>query len=136
MYLHSFTALQACYYHLFSAWKVFKYKVFFWSVFSCIQSEYRKTWTKKNSVFGRFSRSVSEVLSPFLIRNDATTSFYFWFQLLFWQYLSANVIVESCWRIYQEHFTLTGRELLIVKLQGHFFDLNVLQLLNKKKNWK
>ena len=30
---------------------------FFWSVFSCIQSEYRKIRTRKNSVFGRFLRS-------------------------------------------------------------------------------
>ena len=28
----------------------------FWSVFSCIQSEYRKKWTRNNSVFGHFSR--------------------------------------------------------------------------------
>ena len=30
---------------------------FSWSVFSCIQSEYRKIQTRKNSVFGHFSRS-------------------------------------------------------------------------------
>ena len=30
---------------------------FFWSVFSCIQSEYRKIQTRKNFVFGYFSRS-------------------------------------------------------------------------------
>ena len=27
------------------------------SVFSCIQTEYKKIWTRKNSVFGQFSRS-------------------------------------------------------------------------------
>ena len=41
---------------------------FFWSVFSCIrtdgvnlriQSEYRKIWTRNNSVFGQFSRSAN-----------------------------------------------------------------------------
>ena len=31
---------------------------FLWLVFSCIQSEYRKVRTRKNSVFGHFSRSV------------------------------------------------------------------------------
>ena len=31
---------------------------FFWSAFSCIQSEYRKIRTKKNSIFGHFPRSV------------------------------------------------------------------------------
>ena len=29
------------------------------SVFSCIQSEYRKIWTRKNSVLGHFSRTAS-----------------------------------------------------------------------------
>ena len=36
---------------------------FFWFVFSCIQSEYRKARTRKNSVFGHFSRSVNLALS-------------------------------------------------------------------------
>ena len=34
----------------------------FWSVLSCIQTEYRKTKTRKNSVFGHFSRSVCRTL--------------------------------------------------------------------------
>ena len=42
---------------------------FFWSVFSCIRTEYRKIKTRKNSMFGRFSCSVlcyfSENLRPF-----------------------------------------------------------------------
>ena len=33
---------------------------FFWSVFSCIQSDYRKIRTRKNSVLGHFSCSVSQ----------------------------------------------------------------------------
>ena len=39
-----------------TAWNVSKYGVFFWSVFSCIRTEYRKIRTRKNSVFGHFSR--------------------------------------------------------------------------------
>ena len=31
---------------------------YFWSLFSCIQSEYKKIRTRNNSVFGHFSRSV------------------------------------------------------------------------------
>ena len=42
----------------FNAWKVSKYRVFFLSVFSCIQTEYRKIRTRKNSVCGHCSRSV------------------------------------------------------------------------------
>ena len=34
---------------------------YFWSVFSCIQSEYREIRTRNNSVFGHFSRSVCTV---------------------------------------------------------------------------
>ena len=33
---------------------------FFWSVFSCIQSEYSKIRTGKEYVFGRFSRSTNQ----------------------------------------------------------------------------
>ena len=32
-------------------------RMFFWSLFSCIQSEYRKIRIRKNSLFGHFSRS-------------------------------------------------------------------------------
>ena len=39
-------------------WKVSKYGVFSWSVFSRIQSECEKIRTRKSSVFGNFSRSV------------------------------------------------------------------------------
>ena len=48
-----------------TAWKVSKYRVFSWSVFSCIrteygdlriQSEYRNIRTRKNSVFGHFTQ--------------------------------------------------------------------------------
>ena len=35
-------------------WKIYFY---FWSVFSCVQSEYRKIRTRNNSVFRHFSRS-------------------------------------------------------------------------------
>ena len=39
--------------------KIVQKRSFFWFVFSCIQSEYRKIQTTKNSVFGQFSRSVN-----------------------------------------------------------------------------
>ena len=37
--------------------KTVQIRSFFWSLFSCIQSKYRKVWTRKNSVFEHFSRS-------------------------------------------------------------------------------
>ena len=39
--------------------KSIKIQSLFWSVFSCFLSEYRKTRTRKISVFGHFSRSVN-----------------------------------------------------------------------------
>ena len=55
----------------FTAWKVSRYRVFYWLMFSCIwtkygdlrvntriQFKYRKIWARKNSVFAQFSRSV------------------------------------------------------------------------------
>ena len=39
--------------------KSIQIRSFFWSVFSCIESEYREIRTRKNSVFGHFSRSGS-----------------------------------------------------------------------------
>ena len=51
-----------------TAWKVPKYGVFFWSVFSCIRTEYRKIRTRKNSVFGHFSRS-EKFWEKFLLRR-------------------------------------------------------------------
>ena len=49
--------------------KMVQIRSFFWSVFSCIQSEHRKIRTRKNSVFGHFSRSVqvSKILSEVII---------------------------------------------------------------------
>ena len=46
-------------YSLFSVYciKSAQSRSFFWSVFSCIHSEYRKIRTRKSSVFGQFSRS-------------------------------------------------------------------------------
>ena len=39
--------------------KSFQIQSFFWSVFSCIQFEYGEIQTRKNSVFGHFSRGAS-----------------------------------------------------------------------------
>ena len=37
--------------------KITQIRSCFWSVFSCIRTEYRKIQTRNNSVFGKFSRS-------------------------------------------------------------------------------
>ena len=45
---------------LFHSVKSIQMQSFFWSAFSWIQSEYRKIWNRKNSIFGHFSRSCSQ----------------------------------------------------------------------------
>ena len=54
---------------------------FFWAVFSCIRTEYRKIQTTKNSIFGHFSRS--EII--YGIRKEAILD-----PLLFNIYISDN----------------------------------------------
>ena len=44
---------------------------YFRSVFSCIRAEYRKIRTRNKSVFGRFSRSVSDQLTS--VSDNATS---------------------------------------------------------------
>ena len=41
----------------------FQIKKFFWSVFSCVLTEYGKIRTRKNSVFEQFSHSVHPYIS-------------------------------------------------------------------------
>ena len=45
---------------------------FFWSIYSCVQSEYRKIRTRKNSAFGHFSRTcqISKMELFVKITND------------------------------------------------------------------
>ena len=47
---------------------------FFWFVFSCIRTEYRKIQTRKNSVFGHFLRSSWHNLFIFSVLKS--TQFY------------------------------------------------------------
>ena len=48
------------------------WRSFFCSVFSCIQSEYRKIRNRKNSVFGHFSGSMQKILQDHLFTKAAT----------------------------------------------------------------
>ena len=77
---------------------------FFWSLFSCIQSEYRNRRTRNNSVFGHFSRSDS-----FAVNNLSNTIFdvshsFTLLQakcLLIWLMLNGNGWASGKLRIYQ-----------------------------------
>ena len=48
---------------------------YFWSVFSCFQSEHRKIRTRNNSVFGHFSRTLFSYLSDCQQKLKANTVF-------------------------------------------------------------
>ena len=77
---------------------------YFWSVFSCIQSEYRKTRTRKNSVFGHFSLSVS--LMDFVSRTDPTLVHLIYLEhvaadelvLLLYIFFSLNLFISYCFK--------------------------------------
>ena len=54
---------------------------YFWSVFSCIRTEYRKMRTRNNSVFGHFSRNVRSLLY-FLRKYESSRTFRPYFRLI------------------------------------------------------
>ena len=56
-----FNNLNDKFFHLHCV-KSVQIRAYFWSVFSCIRTEYRKILTRNNSVFGHFSRSVGQVM--------------------------------------------------------------------------
>ena len=87
------------------------WKLFFWSVFCSIQSEFTKIRTRKNSVFGHFSCIVSDpYCKAFLYRlasmlditwfvyKPATDTFKtasFWFFKFLWLFNIANKQIEQ-----------------------------------------
>ena len=79
-------------YHFVKSVQILSY---FWSVFSCIQSECRKMQTRNNSVLGHFSRNVLDAFYRRLCLEN-TTNFKFTYlmviQLLF---LASNLCQED-----------------------------------------
>ena len=57
--LKGFQTFWSTFPHLVHFVKTVQIRKIFWSVFSCIQSKYRKIRTRKNCVFGHFSLSCS-----------------------------------------------------------------------------
>ena len=67
--LHRKSFSPFLYLYPITVWKVSKYRVFsdlIYSVNLRIQSEYRKIWTRKNSIFGHFSQCVV-LLCPYIL---------------------------------------------------------------------
>ena len=64
---------------------------FLWSLLSCIQSEYRKIWTRKNSVYGHFSHS--GVLSTNSCKSESSTPALLLSAVTMWQV--GNVLETS-----------------------------------------
>ena len=76
---------------------------FFWSVFSCIQSEYRKIPTRKNSTFGHFSCSVGPARRASLLNSYVTI----WI-LINWRKMWRLPITVSIFCIEISHFFVTS----------------------------
>ena len=76
---------------------------YFWSVFSCIQTEYRKIRTRNNSVFGHFSRTMSIASSAHsYIKHDiAKLTCRLNFELLSLQLRTR--VVQNQLRFFHEH---------------------------------
>ena len=78
---------------------------YFWSVFSCIQSKYRKIQTRNNSVFGHFSRSA------WLIKNIIGGNIYLsltkrqtkHFQHCGWNRVLWIRVKKSHWKVIYKH---------------------------------
>ena len=77
---------------------------FFWSVFSCIQSEYRKIRTRKNSIYGHFSRSAyfstydltaeCVIYGSYHYVKSVQIQIFFW-SLFFWSIYWVNLCIQS-----------------------------------------
>ena len=102
-YLHHFFLIFKTIFHCV---KIVQIRSYFWSVFSCIQSEYRKIRIRNNSVFGNFLRRVL-----YINVTDTTGSGpYFWvlsripwlnFFVNSWSlqnFLDLNCSLEKCFR--------------------------------------
>ena len=115
---------------LFTAWKVSKYGFFsgpyfpvfglnpkIYSVSLRIQSKCRKIWTRKNSIFGHFSRSVSVMFEKGSIRKLRLISKFARHQL-------GNIItIHICPNILKRKDTQTmkiGRQLIECKVRNTF----------------
>ena len=112
---------------------------FFWSVFSCIWTEYRKIRTRKNSVFGHFSpgatfvkRNFSQGFFPANVRFGEEDVFEDVFNAMFFSLprrlqdvskTSSKRVCKASWRRLKEGFLQTCLE--DVQIIKQHFILNV-----------
>ena len=83
----------------------------FWSLFSCIQSEYRKRRTRNNSVFGHFSSSERFAVSLYCKANDHLNTRRLFLNTSFGAYKNSRPDF-FCKKGYHENFTkFTGNYL-------------------------
>ena len=71
--------MSGCHPNVYHCLKSVQIRSFFWSVFSCFQSEYTKMRTRNNSVFGHFSHSahISD-LSGHVLEKVSISCFITW----------------------------------------------------------
>ena len=84
----------------------------FWSVLSCIRTEYRKILTRKNSVFGHFSHNVSDRKFSWTLRysRDSPKLHMTFFKLFFF---GKNYAIMKLWNWLCELFFICMKQMFV-----------------------
>ena len=106
---HNCTYDKVAFNLIFHCVKSAQMRSFFWSVFCCSQSEYRKIRTRKNSVFGHFSHSFLIVIMINIKRNPK--------------------------QFYQNHYKFQVGAKNYHQMSPQYSVGNFLGMLNKKRAW-
>ena len=87
---------------------------YFCSVFSCIRTEYRKIWTRNNSVFGHISRSISASGSNFKLNFSVEKHNEF---ALTRSLIKSNCTSGSTWLRTSDAVKADGKRSLSIKME-------------------
>ena len=97
---------------------------YFWSVFSCIRTEYRKIRTRNNSVFGHFSR-----INYFAIRAAIRLKSFNIFWLVVGINLRHEFIFKKTMKLGEVIFTIV---IIVITFQGRMIELLKIRLFRLK----
>ena len=97
---------------------------YFWSVFSCIRTEYRKIRTRNNSVFGHFSR-----INYFAIRGAIRLKSFNIFWLVVGINLRHEFIFKKTMKLGEVIFTIV---IIVITFQGRMIELLKIRLFRLK----
>ena len=94
--------------------KIVQIRNYFWSLFSCIRTEYRKIWTRNNSVFGHISRSISASGSNFKLNFSVKKHNEF---ALTRSLIKSNCTSGSMWLRTSDAVKADGKSSLSIKME-------------------